>query len=321
MMSDAVIIVTGGSGFIGSNLLDFLSDAEFAFGKTRIISIDKREPDFKLPNIEYVTADLSKPDFHYVGQKPEAVIHLAGYPWSKVKGDQGWLAEADDCFQNNTVATYNVLSKIRPNKIIFSSTANLYGEGRKLKEDAPKQISSPYGYSKWVAEEVIRKSGIEYIIFRFGTVVGKRGRTFPSRLVYSAIHNLPVDLFYKGEAYRDLISVDDICRALTSAFFFPKNSDLKWSDNTYNVSMGMEISGAILAETVAKKAKEYGYELTYKLADYAPNGFVKESTLSINKIHRQIGWEPQVKLDDLVDTLFKYYEEPDAKEPPTWESL
>lgn len=319
-MSEKIILISGGSGFIGSNLLDFMSDMKMIY-PFDIVSIDKREPDYKLPNVKYITQNLSLPTFKYDGPQPEAVIHLAGYPWSKVKGDQGWLADADDCFQNNTVATYNVLSKIRPKKIIFSSTANLYGEGRKLKEDAPKQISSPYGYSKWVAEEAIRKSEIEYVIFRFGTVVGKRGRTFPSRLVYSAIHNLPVDLFYNGTAYRDLISVDDICRALTSAIFFPKNSNLKKGDNTYNVSMGMEISGAILADMVAKKAKKYGYELNYKFADYAPNGFVKESTLNINKIRKQIGWHPTVKLADLVETLFKYYEEPNAKEPPQWSDL
>ena len=319
-MTHKVFVVTGSSGFIGSNLLDFMSDMKMA-EPFDIVAIDKKEPDSWIHGIKYITQDLSLPSFKYDGPQPDAVIHLAGYPWSKVKGDQGWLAETDDCFQNNTVATYNVLSKIRPKKIIFSSTANLYGEGRKLSEESKKVISSPYGYTKVICEEEIRKSGIEYVIFRFGTVVGKRGRTFPSRLIYSAIHNLPIELFFKGEVYRDLISVDDICRALTSALFFPNNNELKWGDNTYNVSMGIEIVGSVLAETVAKKAKEYGYELKYTLADYAPKSFVKESTLSIDKIRKQIGWKPQVNLEQLIDTLFKYYEEPDAKVPPKWEDL
>lgn len=321
MIKNAVFIVTGGSGFIGSNLLDFLSNAQLGFGEMKIISIDKRTPDFKLKNVEYMTIDLNSPGFRYYGEKPTAIFHLAGSPWSKVKGDLGWLAEADDCFYNNTVATYNILSKIRPNKIIFSSTANLYGEGRKLKEDDPKKISSPYGYSKWVAEEAIRKSGIEYVIFRFGTVVGIRGRTFPNRLVYSAVHGLHVDLFHNGNAYRDLISVTDICRALTSAVFYPSNSSLKKGDNTYNVSMGMEISGSLIACVVAEKAKKYGYKLDYSLVDFAPNGYVKESTLDIQKIYRAYGWKPIVKVTNLIDDLFKYYEEPDAKEPPQWSDL
>jgi UDP-glucose 4-epimerase len=321
MIKNAVFIVTGGSGFIGSNLLDFLSNVQLGLGEMKIISIDKRTPDLKLKNVEYMTIDLNSPGFRYYGEKPTAVFHLAGSPWAKVKGDQGWLAETDDCFYNNTTATYNVLSKIRPNKIIFSSTANLYGEGRKLKEDDPKKISSPYGYSKWVAEEAIRKSGIEYVIYRFGTVVGIRGRTFPNRLVYCAVHGIPIDLFYKGNAYRDLIAVEDICRALTSAIFFPLNSELKKGDNTYNVSMGMEMSGSMIACIVAEKAKEYGYKLNYSLVDSAPNGYVKESTLNIEKLYMATGWKPKTKLSNLIDDLFKYYEEPDAKEPPVWESL
>jgi nucleoside-diphosphate-sugar epimerase len=317
-MTDFTLIVTGGSGFIGSNLLDMLVEKYKKYYDVKIISIDKRPPDKMFDDVEYIVEDLADPEFKYINEKPRAVIHLAGSPWSKVKGDQGWLAEADNCFYNNTVATYNVLSKIRPEKIIFSSSANIYGQGRRMREIHPIQISSPYGYSKWVCEEEIRKSGIEYVIYRFGTVIGIRGRTFPNRLVYCAVHGIPIELFNNGKAYRDLISVHDICRALISAIYMQTCEPF---ENTYNVSMGMEVSGSTIAEIVARTATKYGYKLDYSKTPFAPNGYVLESTLNIEKIYKRFGWKPEKNVSTVLDELFKYYVEPDAKIPPAWESL
>ena len=287
-----VDVVSGSSGFIASHLRVSLPDA---------IGLDKRESRWT-----DVVADLSDPYFAWGGEPVDVLYHLTASPLSIVKGKGGWLADSANTFKNNTIATYNVLRELKPKRIVFASTANLYGEGRKLGEDSPVKISSGYGYSKWVAEEIIRKSGIPYTIYRFGTVVGARGRCFPNRLVWCAVHGEPVELFCGGESWRDIVDVRDIVSAL----------QLEAPCDTFNVSMGEEVSGLALAELVAEEALSRGFKLIYTVGHKHPNGYVKESTLSIDKIRRELGWQPRYDIYRIIEGLFDYYEDNEAKEPP-----
>jgi UDP-glucose 4-epimerase len=304
-----IVVVTGGSGFIGSHLVEALRNK----GK-KVINIDKRPPVSFRTGVVYQNADLSKDDFIFPDEPPEVLYHLAATPWSMVKDSEGWFHGSKDAFYNNTVGTYNALRTINPKMIVFSSTANLYGEGRKFSEMSPVQLSSQYGYSKWVAEEIIRKSGKKHIVFRFGTVVGTRGRCFPNRLVWSAIREIPEEIFCNGQAYRDLVDVNDIVDALTKAstFNLPENTGL------YNVSMGMEISTGELANLVADVAMQKGYKTNFTLTSFKAPGYVKESTLDISKIERQQNWHPKSDIYKIINTLFTYYESEDAIEPPPW---
>jgi nucleoside-diphosphate-sugar epimerase len=234
-----------------------------------------------------------------------------------VKDKEGWFHGSHDAFYNNTVGTFNALRTINPKIIIFSSTANLYGEGRKFTELSPIKLSSQYGYSKFLGEEIIKKSGKKNVIFRFGTVVGTKGRCFPNRLVWSAIRGIPEEIFCNGQAYRDLVDVNDIVDALIKApkFNLAENAGL------YNVSMGMEISTGDLAELVSEVATQKGYKTNFTLTSFQAPGYVKESTLDINKIKRQQNWIPKSDIYKIIDTLFRYYETTDALEPPMWNSV
>ena len=208
------------------------------------------------------------------------------------------------------VGTYNALREMHPHRVVFSSSASVYGEGRKLSEDAPIKVSSGYGFSKWIGEEVIRKSGIPYTIYRFGTVVGRWGRTFPNRLVWCAVHGEPVELFANGEAQRDIIDVRDIVSALT----------MDAPEDTYNVARGEEVSGRALAELVAEEAYRRGYRLDYTLSGFKAPGFVQESTLDTSKI-QALGWKPRYDIYRIVESLFDHYIHEEAKEPPTWDRV
>ena len=305
-----LVVVTGGSGFIGSHLVEALRNN----GKD-VINIDKVYPQYH-SDVDFVQADISKDNFVFTYPQPDVLYHLAATPWSMVKGGS-WFSGSQSAFYNNTVGTYLALLKIKPKKIIFSSTANLYGEGRKLKETSPISISSQYGYSKYVAEKIIQASGIPHVIFRFGTVVGTRGRCFPNRLVYSAIHNLPIDIFANGETYRDLVDVNDIVDALLKA----PNFEECITQPIYNLSMGQEVSGLELACLVKEEGMKRGYNLNYKLTDFTAPGYVKESTLDIDKINSEQFWYPLSDINIIIKTLFDYYEGKNAIEPPTWDQV
>jgi UDP-glucose 4-epimerase len=305
------VCVTGSSGFIGSHLVEALRNN----GKL-VVCIDKKPPQKEHTNVIYQTADISQPEFHYEYPPPDVLYHLAATPWSMVKGGS-WFDGSQEAFYNNIVGTYLALLRINPKKVIFSSTANLYGEGRKLKETDPISISSQYGYSKHIAEKIIEASLKPHIIFRFGTVVGTRGRCFPNRLVYSAIHNIPVDIFANGDTYRDLVDVNDIVDALLKAPYFEKTI----SKSIYNLSMGQEVSGLELASLVKSEGLKRGYILEYKLTSFSAPGYVKESTLDIEKINQEQFWYPLSDIHTIINTLFDYYENENAIEPPRWDNI
>jgi nucleoside-diphosphate-sugar epimerase len=98
-------------------------------------------------------------------------------------------------------------------------------------------------------------------------------------------------------------------------FNLPENTGL------YNVSMGMEISTGDLAKLVSEVAATKGYKTNFTLTDFKAPGYVKESTLDIDKIARQQNWHPKSDIYKIINTLFTYYEAQDALEPPTWDKV
>ena len=308
----SINVVTGGSGFIGSHLVEHLNK----LGK-RVLILDKVLPNYKLPeDVLFEQVDLSNPNWKYCGDSVDLLFHLAADPWSMVKGSS-WFNGSRKAFYNNTLATYNVIEQTKPKHIIFSSTANIYGEGLKKSEDSPISLTSQYGYSKYIAEEIIRNSEIPYTIFRFGTVVGSRGRTFPNRLVWSAINGIPIQLFYDGKAKRDIIDVKDVVETITRGREFQK-----LRDNTYNLSIGKDITNKQMANLVAERALARGYNLGFSLSPFVAPGYIKYSTLFTGKMQRLYKWKPTQTYNEIFNSLFDYYiNNPSALEPPSWETL
>lgn len=305
------VVVTGSSGFIAGHLVKHLHRLGL-----RVLCIDLRPPTLPLPpDSRFEQADLGDPAWRYVGESPDVLYHLAAEPWSMIKG-KSWFEGSKSSFYSNAAATYNVLNQMNPKHIVFSSTANLYGEGRQKNEDSPIRVTSQYGYSKWIAEEIIRKSGIPYTIFRFGTVVGPRGRTFPNRLAWSAVNGIKVDLFYGGLSRRSLIDVEDIVLTLS------QGTELNaLTDNTYNISSKIEVTTIELAQLVDQEAKKRGLKLEYNPVDFSAPGYVKESTLDCSRIRDLYGWTTYIPQETTVNRLLDYYQTVDALEPPSWDKI
>lgn len=160
---------------------------------------------------------------------------------------------------------------------------------------------------------MITFSGRPFVIFRFGTVVGIRGRCFPNRLVWCTVNNVPVKIFNMGDTYRDLIDVRDVVSAMLSA------KDLE--DGIYNISCGMEISGKVLAHQVFNEAHDRGYDLQYDLTEFVAPGYVPYSTLDISKVLETGVWEPKITLKRTISDLFDYYEQAGVIEPPRWDRI
>lgn len=177
------IVVTGGAGFIGSNLVDFLlarghhvvAFDNFSTGRTEFLAPARTSPNFTM--VEGDTTDPAALTRAFQGA--EFVYHLA----ANADVRRGTEHPRKD-LEQNTIATYNVLEAMRANgirRMAFSSTGSIYGEPEVFPtpEDAPFPVqTSLYGASKLAGEGLIAAYcegfGFQAYIFRFVSLLGER---------------------------------------------------------------------------------------------------------------------------------------------------
>jgi len=301
-------LVTGGAGFIGSHLVEALVE------KGLDVTVYDNFSSGSMKNLENV---LDKITLHILDitnldqiprQSYDYVFHLAAKAWSEDSTE----TQETQTFQTNVIGTYNILKSNPASLFIFLSTANLYGNGRKFKENSPFKISSSYGYSKAIAERLIQLYNRPYIIFRPGTVIGSRGRCFPNLLVWSIVNKEKVKIFNNGNTLRDIIDVNDLVSALLISPKLPYG--------IYNLGSNSEISGLDLISSAKMIAKNHNLSLNFELTSFCPSTYVPHSTL-LTQLEGSGLWKPKTFLKESLEKLFSYYLQPNIPKPPTWESL
>lgn len=300
------VLVTGGAGFIGSHLVEALSKQEHDVTVLDNFSTGSML-NLRSIKVKIVSGDVAKYEF-LPQEKFDVIYHLAAEPWSIANT----LGKRKRIFMTNTYGTLNMLN-IPNDLFVFTSTANLYGNGRKFKETDKMNIPSFYGFTKAIAEEIIRFSRKPYVIFRPGTVIGSRGRCFPNRLVWCAVNNKPVEIFNNGDTRRDIINVRDVVSALIIA--------PELENGIFNLGSNSEIVGHQLGNFVTAIAEKREYRFSFDLTPSYPAGYVLESTLDSDLLIKTGLWHPKHKLEQTLKSLFKYYEQEESIEPPSYESL
>ena len=275
------------------------------FSTGRIKNIENISVQVQHKNVLKVTSGIDKFD---------VVFHLAAKPFSKA--NINWFDESNSIFQTNVVGTYNILRLINQNcHFIFTSSASVYGEGRRLEEESPYRPLSAYGYSKMMAEQIIINSPRIYTIVRPATIIGPRGRCFPNRVMWSIVKNNPCKFFKNGQVLRDIIDVNDVTSALTEIM----NQKVL---GIFNLGTNTEILGVELGNVASKIANEWGMKLKTQFTSFVPSDFVTKSTLNSTKLHTTLKWQPEYNLYRSLSTIFDYYHfNSNIKEPPSWDSL
>jgi len=301
-------LVTGGAGFIGSNLVDALAARDHDVTVLDDLSTGKREnlhPAIAA-GAELIEADVRDPSAvrDVVDRaEPDVVFHLA----AQIDVRKSAADPATDA-RINVEGTINVLEAARAagvERFVNTSTGGaVYGEGRIVPapEDHPVAPEAPYGQSKFAAEGYCelfaRLHGVSTISLRYGNVYGPRQDPLGEAGVIAifcgrlAAGERPI-VFGDGLQTRDYIHVDDVVAANLAA----AESD---ASGPFNIGTGVETTVLQLVEALAPHATA-PFE-----PDHRPErpGEVRRIALDCTRAREILGWEAQVGLEDgLTQTL------------------
>jgi UDP-glucose 4-epimerase len=291
-------LVTGGAGFIGSNLVDALLARGDDVTVLDNVSTGRRE------NLESALAngaELAEVDLRDAvavdglvqRSRPEAIFHLgAQVDVRKSVGDPAFDSAV------NVGGTVNVLSAANAHgvgRVVFASTGGaIYGEVQTIPatEDSPVAPEAPYGLSKFCAENYCalfnRLHGLSTVALRFGNVYGPRQDPLGEAGVIAIYCGLAVRggrpvVFGDGLQTRDYVHVDDIVHANLLA----AESD---AGGSFNIGRGQEVTVLDLVEALAPHAPN-GFE-----PDFQPErkGEVRRSALDATRARETFGWESRI---------------------------
>jgi UDP-glucose 4-epimerase len=285
-------IVTGGAGFIGSNLVDVL----LARGdEVHVLdNLSKGRRDNVAEEATLHVADIRDPDAASNAARPEVVFHLAAQADVRVSVANPAL-DADV----NVLGTIRILEAARRHnaKIVFASSGGAaYGEcDGPATESAPLRPLAPYGTSKLCGEEYLatwnRLYGTKHVALRLGNVYGPRQMPHGEAGVVAIFMGLLRDggtptIFGEGLQTRDYVYVGDVVDAMLRA--------VEPDGGVYNVGTGVETSVVGLYDAIRTAA---GVDREPAFAP-ARLGELQRSVLDVSLAERELGWRPEVPLEE-----------------------
>ncbi|MBI2914295.1 MAG: NAD-dependent epimerase/dehydratase family protein [Firmicutes bacterium] len=299
------VLVTGGAGFIGSNIVDVLLEQGMTVAVADDLSSGKSanvNPDARLYRV-----DICRPEFEEAFEDfgPEAVIHQA----AQVGVHSSTLDPERDARINilGTIRVIELCARFGARKLVYASSAAVYGEpvGLPIDESHPVRPMAPYGISKFAGEQYVRIQsglrGVSFTVLRYANVYGPRQGAageggvvaiFADRL----LSGLPPLIFGDGRQTRDFVYVGDVARANFLAL-------QKGDGETVNVSCGTEISVNELFE-LARDAAGSGATPIYQAGR---PGEIQRSVLDNNRAKRVLGWSPVTSLSCGIELTLGYW--------------
>ena len=314
------IIVTGGSGFIGSNLVNFLIKKKYF-----VINLDKLTYSANKHNVSLRTKKnyrLIKVDINNKKKliniikkfKPKAIFNLAAetHVDRSIDGPKNFI-------QTNINGTFNLLESLRflnkkkiSPKLIHISTDEVYGDVKKGRADENYQYkpSSPYSASKASADHLIKS----YIrTFKLNVVISNCCNNygpyqFPEKLIPKMITNIfqnkELPIYAKGQNSREWIHVEDHCEALFKLYLKGKNGE------SYNVGTNNNLRNIDLVNKILKICKS----MHIKIGKKTKIKFVKDRpghdfryALNNKKIQKKLNWKSKISFDQGLRQTIKWY--------------
>tara|TARA_Y100000768_G_C23935051_1_gene662123 strand:- start:514 stop:1413 length:900 start_codon:yes stop_codon:yes gene_type:complete len=293
------VLITGGAGFIGSNLCNFLLKKNFDItvfdnlSSGKLFNVPKKIKFFK---IDIRNKNLLKKNF----KNFNFVIHLAAIPVL-----QQAINNPKECIDINLIGTQNILEFClkKNSKLIFASTCAVYPLDlkKKAKENAAGKLSNPYSISKFASENLIsfyaQQKKLKCVILRFFNVYGSKQNPNSqysgviAKFIKNSKKNLNLELYNNGEQKRDFINVNDICEAIYKSFSYKKF-------DIFNVGTGREVKIKELAKIIVKYSKKGKIKKGKKT-----NFDAMYSCANINKIKKKMNFSPNITLEKGIKNL------------------
>jgi UDP-glucose 4-epimerase len=288
-----MILVTGSSGFIGSNMLDFLSQK---FGQEKIVLLSSK-PNPKYKTLVYENLVLDTPKL-LKNLNFSIVIHLGAF----IPKESNNANDINGCF-SNIISTKVLADSVfqRLQKFIFISTVDVYpSTDNKILETIIPQPISLYGHSKLFCEKMILNWGaqnnIDVIILRVGHVFGPGEHNY-KKLIPEVIKNIlrggQVTVFGDGTDIRSFIYVDDISRAILSAI------DYKGDIKVFNLVSADQFSILEIVNEIIKISGK-NIKLVHKPSTSKPRNLVFDNSLMVKYLYK-----PQVNFRDGLKNEFE----------------
>ncbi len=336
------VLVTGGTGFIGSHTV-----VELINGGYEVVIVDNLSNSKigSLDGIEKITG--VRPAFEQIDLRDkdkvetmlkkhnniDAIIHFAAY---KAVGES--VAQPLKYYRNNLVSLINLLELMPQYSIenlVFSSSCTVYGQPEKLPvtEQAPIQVAtSPYGNTKQISEEIIRDTvaaskNIKTIALRYFNPIGAHPSALIGELPVGVPNNLvpfitqtaigireQLSVFgddYNtpdGSCIRDYIHVVDLAKAHVVAVRRLIENKNKANLEMFNLGTGRGVSVLELVHTFEKVT---GIKLNYKIVERRP-GDAEQVWADTTFANHELGWKAESTLEDTLLSAWdweKYYKE------------
>jgi UDP-glucose 4-epimerase len=291
-------LVTGGAGFIGSNVARLLAEDGYDVVVLDNLTTGYRENLERLKHVRLVEADVRDAGaMDQVVNGAEVIFHLAASV-GNTRSIENPLTDSDI----NVLGTIRVLEaarRARVRKVVCSSSAAIFGELKHLpiREDHPCEPDTPYGVSKLAQEKhclaYAKLYELEAVCLRYFNVYGLNqrydayGNVIPI-FVHRLLHGETITIYDDGEQTRDFVNVRDVARANILA------AETRGLSGAFNVASGETITVNRLVQLMREAS---GIEPGIK---YAPprKGDVRHSRADISAAHQAFGFEPAVKLSE-----------------------
>lgn len=330
---DKRIIVTGGAGFIGSNLLchlhDRYSEAEFLnidklsyASDLSYLSAIKTSNRYRFKKLDIVDRDAVRDIIR--GFEPDGVFHLAAesHVDNSISGPEPFI-------QSNVVGTFNLLEECRrfwqqedgnwkPHRFLHVSTDEVYGElgdEGAFSEETPYAPNSPYSASKAGSDFIVRSYhrtyGMNVVTTNCSNNFGphQHDEKLIPTVIRTALNGKEIPVYGKGENVRDWLYVKDHCQALDLVFQQGKKGDtyvIGGNNEWKNIELVKKICDILNEEVGEGPEGDYKNLITFVM-DRPGHDF--RYAIDASKIKEELGWSATRSFEDHLRETVQWYME------------
>lgn len=324
------VLVTGGCGFIGCNLVNrLLSRGEDVTVFDNLSRHGSEKNAAWLAGLHGEAFRLTRGDIRDAAEIRDAardadtIYHLAAQVAVTTS-----VADPRTDFDINALGTFNTLEAARASGrnpiFLFASTNKVYGEMSDLAivegetrycyrdisgfaEDQPLEFHSPYGCSKGAADQYVRDYsriyGLRTVVFRQSAIYGIRqfgveDQGWLAWFVIAAVLGRPITIYGDGKQVRDMLNVQDLIDAYDAAVRGIGRS----VGQVYNMGGGPDRTISVWAEFGPMLEKLLGHPIPVSYGDWRP-GDQKVCVYNVSKAERELGWKQQVSLQSGIEQL------------------